>query len=184
MSRATLSRLELATVACWLLLLVTGFYLLIWYRPTAAVAYSDMEELRTAVTPGLWIRRFHQLLTWPAVLLPLLVATQRFLSASLGRGFFAAAAVGAATLGGITGWILPWDQLALWTITTGTTLLDLEPAFGLEARFTLVNGTEITTAQILLLRLVHISVVPGLLLLSSGIYASLSAAHMPPPETP
>ena len=56
----------------FILLTVTGIFLMFFYRPTAAAAYADMETLRSAVTFGLLVRNMHR---WGAHLMVCLLYT-------------------------------------------------------------------------------------------------------------
>ena len=38
-----------------------------------------------------------------------------------------------------TGYLLPWDQLALWAVTVGTNMAGYTPVFGEEVRFVLLG---------------------------------------------
>ena len=42
-----------------------------------------------------------------------------------------------------TGYLLPWDQLALWAVAVGTNMMGYTPVFGKEVRFVLLGGAEI-----------------------------------------
>jgi len=44
-----------------------------------------------------------------------------------------------------TGYLLPWDQLALWAVTVGTNMIGYTPVFGSQVRFVLLGGAEIGT---------------------------------------
>ena len=39
-----------------------------------------------------------------------------------------------------TGYLLPWDQLALWAVTVGTNMIGYTPVFGSQVRFVLLGG--------------------------------------------
>ena len=45
-----------------------------------------------------------------------------------------------------TGYLLPWDQLALWAVTVGTNMMGYTPVFGSQVRFVLLGGVEIGRA--------------------------------------
>ena len=47
-----------------------------------------------------------------------------------------------------TGYLLPWDQLALWAVTVGTNMMWYTPVFGEQVRFVLLGG-EIGTDTLL-----------------------------------
>jgi len=54
----------------FILLTVTGIFLMFFYRPTAAQAWSDIYDLQSAVTFGLLVRNMHR---WAAHLMVLSV---------------------------------------------------------------------------------------------------------------
>jgi quinol-cytochrome oxidoreductase complex cytochrome b subunit len=39
-----------------------------------------------------------------------------------------------------TGYLLPWDQLALWAVTVGTNMMGFTPVFGNQVQFVLLGG--------------------------------------------
>ena len=41
-----------------------------------------------------------------------------------------------------TGYLLPWDQLALWAVTVGTTMGSYAPVFGDQVSYALTGGVE------------------------------------------
>ncbi len=51
-----------------------------------------------------------------------------------------------AALGGISGLLLAWDQLALWAVTVGTRFDGVDPMFGEQIRFVIVDGTEVSVS--------------------------------------
>src|SRR5207244_10757960 len=54
----------------FILLTVTGIFLMFFYRPTAAQAWNDISTLQTSVTFGLLVRNMHR---WGAHLMVLSV---------------------------------------------------------------------------------------------------------------
>ena len=104
----------------FILLTVTGIFLMFFYRPTAAQAWDDIYTLQTSVTFGLLVRNMHR---WGAHLMVLSV----FLH--MARVFYHGAykpprefnwVIGVVLLLltlllSFTGYLLPWDQLALTT---------------------------------------------------------------------
>ena len=56
-----------------------------------------------------------------------------------------------------TGYLLPWDQLALWAVKVGSRGLagTWRAAFSGEVRFILIGGTEVTQGTYRLWLLVH-----------------------------
>ena len=128
----------------FILLTVTGIFLMFFYRPTAAQAWDDIYTLQTSVTFGLLVRNMHR---WAAHLMVLSV----FLH--MARVFYHGAykpprefnwVIGVILLTmtlflSFTGYLLPWDQLALWAVTVGTNMMGYTPVFGNEVRFVLLG---------------------------------------------
>ena len=55
-----------------------------------------------------------------------------------------------------TGYLLPWDQLALWAVTVGTNMMGYTPVFGNQVRFVLLGGVEIGTDTLLRWYVLHV----------------------------
>src|ERR1043166_5851352 len=133
----------------FILLTVTGIFLMFFYRPTEANAYPDIQNLGTSVAFGQLVRNIHR---WGAHLMVLTV----FLH--MARVFYHGAykpprefnwAVGVLLLFltlllSFTGYLLPWDQLSLWAVTVGTNMAGYTPVFGPEVRFVLLGSVEIS----------------------------------------
>ncbi|MCL1693908.1 MAG: cytochrome b N-terminal domain-containing protein [Actinomycetia bacterium] len=59
-----------------------------------------------------------------------------------------------------TGYLLPWDQLAFWAITVGTSLVSYIPFVGDQIGSLLLGGPEVTGATLLNFYSLHISFIP------------------------
>src|SRR5512134_2710832 len=134
----------------FILLTITGIFLMFFYRPMAelgsAQAYADMQSIRTSVFFGDLVRNLHR---WGAHLMVLSVTLH------MARVFYTGAykpprefnwVVGVVllflTLGlSFTGYLLPWDQLAIWAVTVGTSLAAYSPLIAKQAQFLLLGGT-------------------------------------------
>ena len=55
-----------------------------------------------------------------------------------------------------TGYLLPWDQLALWAVTVGTNMMGYTPVFGSQVRFVLLGGVEIGSETLLRWYVLHV----------------------------
>src|SRR5581483_1046445 len=133
----------------FILLTVTGIFLMFFYRPMAdiggATAYADMQNIRTSVFFGDLVRNLHR---WGAHLMVFTVTLH------MARVFYTGAykpprefnwVVGVIllflTLGlSFTGYLLPWDQLAIWAVTVGTSLAGYSPFIAKQANFLLLGG--------------------------------------------
>ena len=164
----------------FLVLTVTGILLMFYYRPASMLAYRDIKDLSFAVTLGQFLRNMHR---WAAHLMVVAVIFH------MDRVFLTGAykppreynwVVGVLLLVmtlflSYTGYLLPWDQLALWAVTVGAQMAANSPMLGNEgpfrlpfittandARFVLVGGTVINDATLIRFYVLHCIAVPFL----------------------
>jgi len=153
----------------FILLTVTGIFLMFFYRPSAGagneLAYLDMQNLRQVVTFGDLVRNMHR---WAAHLMVFSV----FLH--MARVFYHGAykpprefnwVVGVVLLLltlllAFTGYLLPWDQLALWAVTVGTEMAGFTPVFGQQVKFVLLGGAVIGPETLLRWYVLHVLALP------------------------
>lgn len=132
---------------------VTGVLLMFYYRPVAEYAYSDMLALRDTVGLGI-TRELHR---WGghAMVIAVWLHTYRvFLTGSYKPPREFNWGVGAillllTLLLSFTGYLLPWDQLAMWAITVGSNMASAMPLFGHEgpgAALLTVDGIDLITS--------------------------------------
>jgi len=147
------------------LLGLTGIFLEMNYTPSPTQAYLDILALRTNTWFGDLLRNVHH---WSANLL-VIVAVLHLL-----RVFFTGAhrpprqlnwlfGVGMLLLvlgANFTGYLLPWDQLAFWAITVGTSILSYVPLVGGLLNRLLLGGPEVGAATLLNFYSLHISFIP------------------------
>jgi quinol-cytochrome oxidoreductase complex cytochrome b subunit len=159
----------------FILLTVTGIFLMFFYRPTAAQAWDDIYTLQTSVTFGLLVRNMHR---WAAHLMVISV----FLH--MARVFYHGAykpprefnwVIGVVLLTltlllSFTGYLLPWDQLALWAVTVGTNMMGYTPVFGNQVRFVLLGGAEIGTDTLLRWYVLHVLMLPFVIVIFMAIH--------------
>ena len=163
----------------FVLLTITGIYLMFFYRPAAdigsAVAYQDMEAIRTTVLFGDLVRNVHR---WGAHLMVLTVTLH------MARVFYTGAykpprefnwVVGVIllflTLGlSFTGYLLPWDQLSIWAVTVGTNLAGYSPLIADQVRFILLGGLEVGPSTLLRWYVLHVLFLPFILVLFLAVH--------------
>jgi len=117
-------------------LAITGILLMFYYRPTAAYAFVDMVALREHVPLGI-MRELHR---WGAHLMVIAVWLHMFRVFLTGsykppREFNWGVGVVLLTLTlllSFTGYLLPWDQLAIWAVTVGSKMGGATPMMGSE----------------------------------------------------
>ena len=115
---------------------ITGVLLMFYYRPTAEWAYQDIFALRENVPIGI-MREIHR---WAAHLMVITVWLHMyrvFLTGSYKppREFnwnVGVILLVLTLLLSFTGYLLPWDQLAVWAVTVGTNMARATPLLGHE----------------------------------------------------
>lgn len=172
------------TFFVYLVLVITGILLMFYYRPTVEYAYTDIIDLRETVPLGL-MREIHR---WGAHLMVITVMLHMFRVFMTGsykppREFNWVVGVTLLVLTfllSFTGYLLPWDQLAIWAITVGTNMARATPLLGHEgpgaqflslggvplvhagddARFALLGGTFVGAQALLRFYVLHCIAVP------------------------
>jgi quinol-cytochrome oxidoreductase complex cytochrome b subunit len=156
------------------LLAVTGVFLIFFYRPSANNAWGDIRGVvHTEVTFGTVIRTVHRTTSRLMVLTVLAIAVVAVMLAvarslrSRRHRVTLAAAIGIALVGvfeSFTGFLLPWDQLALSAVTVGSNMMGFRAAWSSHVRFVLIGGATISPQTLRLWFLVHVLLVPAVLI--------------------
>jgi quinol-cytochrome oxidoreductase complex cytochrome b subunit len=149
----------------FLLLTVTGVLLMFYYRPATAVAYSDMKDLETVVTFGLLLRNLHRYSAHAMVITVFLHMVRVFYTGAYKapREFNWIVGVILLTLTfllSFTGYLLPWDQLAIWAVTVGTNMAGATPFIGDSVKFAIVGGYEIGDNTLIRWYVLHVIALP------------------------
>jgi quinol-cytochrome oxidoreductase complex cytochrome b subunit len=159
----------------FILLTITGIFLMFYYTPSAETAYADVQALSTNVAFGSLVRNMHR---WGAHLMVLSV----FLHMS--RVFYHGAykpprefnwVVGVVLLTltlllSFSGYLLPWDQLALWAVTVGTNMASFVPVIGAQVKFGLLAGVEVTAATLLRFYVLHVLFFPFIIVIFMAVH--------------
>ncbi|HVE92217.1 MAG TPA: selenite/tellurite reduction operon b-type cytochrome ExtP [Actinomycetota bacterium] len=159
----------------FVVLTLTGIFLMFYYRPTDPQAWQDVRDLHTNVNLGLLMRNMHR---WGAHLMVFTV----FLH--MARVFYTGAykpprefnwIIGVmllliTLLLSFTGYLLPWDQLALWAVTVGTNLGGFAPLIGKQVNFVLLGGVEISGNTLLRWYVLHVLFFPFVIVLLMSVH--------------
>ena len=143
---------------------ITGVLLMFYYRPTLEWAFNDILALRDVTTLGI-MREIHRWGAHAMVITVWLHMYRVFLTGSYKppREFNWVVGVILLTLTlllSFTGYLLPWDQLALWAVTVGTNMIGYSPVIGSQVRFVLLGGTEIGPETLLRWYVLHVLAFP------------------------
>ncbi|MEM7031595.1 MAG: cytochrome bc complex cytochrome b subunit [Chloroflexota bacterium] len=168
-------RLGFFSVFTFAVELITGLILMVYYAPAPNRAYGDMLNILSNVTFGQFFRDMHRL---GAELMVIVVV------AHMGRVYFTGAykkpreftwLTGALLLFitlflSFSGYLLPWDQLAYWAVTIGTSMAEAAPAFGNETNLLLRGSQDIDAGGLLRFYLLHVFFLPLIAILFISIH--------------
>lgn len=152
------------------ILVVTGVLLMFRYDASVERAYTSIQYLETQVAFGSLIRSIHH---WSANLLVVTVFLHMlrvFYTGGFKKGRGTNWLIGLFLLllvvaFNFTGYLLPWDQLAFWAITVGTSLLNYVPVVGTAVANFLLAGPEVGQSALRNFYAIHVAVLPALLVL-------------------
>ena len=168
----------------FLSLTLTGLLLMFYYRPSVEYAFVDIVDLREAAAFGI-MRELHR---WGAHAMVIAVWLHMFRVFMTGsykppREFnwnVGVILLVLTLLLSFTGYLLPWDQLAIWAITVGSNMARATPLLGNEgpgasfltlggqrlihvgsdARFALIGGRTIGNATLIRFYVLHCVGIP------------------------
>jgi quinol-cytochrome oxidoreductase complex cytochrome b subunit len=149
----------------FLVLTVTGLYLMFFYIPSVDRAYHDIIAIENSVAFGSLVRNMHR---WGAHLMVLTVFLHMM------RVFYHGAykpprewnwAVGTFLLFctlwlSFTGYLLPWDQIAFWAVTVGSQMAAYAPLVPTESSFIIFSGIEIGEGTLIRFYVYHVIAFP------------------------
>ncbi len=152
------------------LLIITGVLLMFRYDASTETAYTSIQTIETQVLFGSLIRALHH---WSANLLVVttfLHLLRVFFTGGFKDGRSTNWIIGVVLLlivlgFNFTGYLLPWDQLAYWAITVGTSLLSYIPLLGQAISDFLLAGPEVGQGALRNFYAIHVAVLPALLIL-------------------
>jgi ubiquinol-cytochrome c reductase cytochrome b subunit len=165
---------------------ITGLILMIWYIPSQDQAYQSMVSILTDVPFGQLMRDIHRV---GAELMVVFVALHMFRVYLTGsfkhpRQFTWVTGVVLLilTLGlSYSGYLLPWDQLAYWAVTIGTSMAKSAPPkeiMGYATNLLLRGGDTIGQNGLLRFYLGHVILLPGLAVIFISVhYYRVSRLH-------
>jgi quinol-cytochrome oxidoreductase complex cytochrome b subunit len=165
-------RLGLLSTYLFFVETITGIFLMIWYAPSPDRAYEDMIRLLSNVPFGQFMRDLHRLGAELMVVAVTAHMVRTYLTGSYKppRQFtwFTGVILLVCTLFlSFSGYLLPWDQLAFWAVTIGTSMADaVPPAIVGETVNLLARGApDIGANGLLRFYLLHVFFLPLLLIL-------------------
>jgi len=149
----------------FLVLTVTGVYLMFFYVPSETLAYSNVLEIRRSVPFGQLTINIHR---WAAHLMVFFVFLHMM------RVFYHGAykpprefnwVVGVVLLFltimlSFTGYLLPWDQIAYWAVTIGSNMASYVPIFSRPSQLIIFGAIEVGQNTLLRFYVLHVVLLP------------------------
>ncbi|MCL4512251.1 MAG: cytochrome bc complex cytochrome b subunit [Bacteroidetes bacterium] len=154
---------------------VTGILLLMYYQPGAQTAYESVRFIVTKVEFGWLIRSIH---SWSANLMILSVFIHMF-SVYFTKAFrtpreltwYSGFLLMSLTLVfGFSGYLLPWNTLSYFATKVGTEIVGVVPVVGIPLMEILRNGSDVTTATLTRFFGLHVAVLPAVFTVVLGIH--------------
>ncbi|MCP4583581.1 MAG: cytochrome bc complex cytochrome b subunit [candidate division Zixibacteria bacterium] len=151
----------------FLVQVITGILLLLYYKPTAESAYESVQYIVTQVPFGWLVRSIH---SWAANLFIFFAFVHMF-SVFLMKAYrkpreltwISGIALLFLAMGfGFSGYLLPWNQLAYLATNVGTNFAGMVPFIGQWLLEFLRGGPEVTAATLTRFFGFHIAILPGI----------------------
>ncbi len=167
---------------------VTGFLLLMYYVPQEGMAYESVEKIQHEVSLGWLIRQMH---VWGSnfIVIVLLLHVVKVLwhgSYKRPREFtwFVGFLLLAVTLGFcLSGYLLPWNQLAYWGTRVAVATIDSIPYIGSTLKGWVCGSPDVSGSTIGRFFALHVIVLPAVLVALLGIHLALVTKHGIAPKT-
>ncbi|MBI2842356.1 MAG: cytochrome b N-terminal domain-containing protein [Armatimonadetes bacterium] len=153
------------TLLLFLVLVITGVPLMFYYVPSVERAYDNMKDLEFVVSYGVLLRNLHRWAAHGMVVAVFLHMARVFYTGSYKPPREFNWVIGVCllmlTLGlSFTGYLLPWDQLAFWAITVGTSIASYVPLFGPAFKYVLLGGNEVGQNALIRFYVLHVALLP------------------------
>ncbi|MDI6773662.1 MAG: cytochrome b N-terminal domain-containing protein [bacterium] len=170
------------TLFLFLIQVITGLLLLMYYRPTADAAHDSVRFIMAKVQFGWLVRSVH---SWAANLMVFWVFAHMF-GAFFLRAYrrpreltwVSGAMLLFLTLAfGFTGYLLPWNTLAFFATKVGTEIVGSVPLVGEPLLVLLRGGEDVTEATLSRFFGIHVAILPAITTLVLGLHLFLIQLH-------
>jgi quinol-cytochrome oxidoreductase complex cytochrome b subunit len=167
--------LGLIATFLFVILVFTGVLLMFYYVPSTTQAYDRMLDLRGTVAFGIFLRNMHRWSAHGMVAIVFLHMCRVFFTGGYKKPREFNWVLGVLLLLvtlflSFTGYLLPWDQLAFWAITVGTSIAGYAPLIGKQMQFVLLGDTTVGQEALLRFYVLHVAVLPSVLVLLMAIH--------------
>jgi cytochrome b6 len=166
------------TLFLFVIQVLTGILLLLYYRPTTAEAYESVQFIMTRVPFGWLVRSIH---SWSANLM-IFTAFVHMFSVVFLRAYrrprevtwlSGLALLGLALAFGFSGYLLPWNTISYFATKVGTDMAASIPLVGSPLARYLRGGDDVGGATLTRFFGFHVAVLPGLTTLLLALHLLL-----------
>jgi len=163
------------TMFLFIVQVVTGILLVLYYRPGADSAFESVRFIETKVKFGWLIRSVHN---WSANVMVLFAFVHMF-STFFTRSYkkpreltwLTGFVLLVLALGfGFTGYLLPWNELAYFATKVGTDIVGAVPLVGEPLKILMRGGEEVTGATLTRFYAIHIAILPAIMTAFLGMH--------------
>lgn len=170
------------TLFLFVVQVVTGILLLLYYRPSAENAFESVQFIVTEVQFGWLIRNIH---SWSANLMIATLFIHMF-SVYFMRAYrrpremtwvSGVLLLVIALAFGFSGYLLPWNKLAFFATKVGTEIAGVVPIVGRPMLRFLRGGDDVTGATLTRFFGFHVAVLPAITTVLLGIHLLLVQLH-------
>jgi quinol-cytochrome oxidoreductase complex cytochrome b subunit len=170
----------------FLVLVVTGVLLALYYRPAVSEAYASIQHITSGVRMGWLMRDLH---VWSANLIVVAVLAHMarvfvngaYLPPRETNWFVGLFLLALVLAFGATGYLLPWDQWAYWTTAEALDSLRKTPLIGGFLVDVLTGDAFVSGATLSRFFAIHVIVLPWLVFALLAFHFSMVRVHGPAP---
>lgn len=177
-----------ATLATFLVQVITGAVLATFYAPAPDHAYDSVRYIERVVPAGSFVRGMHR---WAASFMVVLAVAHMIRVFAMGAykyprevNWALGVSLFVLVMGfGFTGYLLPWDQKAYWATQVGTSMAGTTPFIGAALAGLLRGGPQLGAATLTRFYALHVLWLPLLLGSLVGLHLALVVRQGIAPRT-
>lgn len=159
----------------FIILTITGILLAFYYVPSTKLAYQSIKDIENVVSYGRILRNMHRWAAHGMVVTVFLHMCRVFFTYSFAKprefNWVVGVVLFLTTIGlSFTGYLLPWDQLAFWAITVGTSMASYAPIIGEQTRYFLLGGNVVGQGTLIRFYVLHCFVLPSVMIFAMAIH--------------
>jgi quinol-cytochrome oxidoreductase complex cytochrome b subunit len=167
--------LGVITFSLFVVLVLTGVLLMLYYEPAIPNAYQNMKDLQYVVSNGMFLRNMHRWAAHLMVITVFLHMLRVFYNGAYRRPREFNWVIGVfllllTLLLSYTGYLLPYDQLSYWDVTVGANIVKYIPVVGKSIRFLVLGGNDIGEYTLVRFYVLHCVILPVIMTSLIGLH--------------